>query len=89
MIEFLHIEHTGASGTAQGPDMSLTQSCPQLGHLGTPRNDQKYLRNSLQERQPSSDATAFREDTEHQEMAHWIKPHRDQKEAQRGISMWV
>lgn len=50
MVEFLHIEHTGASGTAHGPDMSLTQSSPQIGHSGTPRNDHKYLSNAPEEK---------------------------------------
>lgn len=49
----------------------------------------KTLEMPWKRRQPSSDATAFGEDTEHQEVAHWIQPHGDQKEAQRGISMWV
>lgn len=33
MVEFLHIEHTGTSGTAQGPDMSLTESSTPDGTL--------------------------------------------------------
>lgn len=48
MVEFLHIEHTGASRTAQSPHQHSHQ--PQMGHLGTPRNDQKCLRNALEEK---------------------------------------
>lgn len=49
-MEFLHTEHTGTSGTAQGPALSLTSTSTSVECLGTPTNYGKYLRDVLEEK---------------------------------------